>query len=102
MAAWWRDHRVWVYGIVVAGLAASATAAYKLWALTDDYRTERLKREEDDMQTHTATWVDATGITRTVSTVRNAGESDDDWAARHDASVLVALDKWPLPTGGGK
>lgn len=87
---------------MVAGLAASAAAAYKLWALTAEYRAERQKREEDDMQTHTATWVDATGITRTVSTVRNAGESDDDWAARHDASVQVALAKWPPPAGGGK
>lgn len=49
------------------------------------------------MQTAEASWVSG-GITITVKTTRNSGESAGDFADRHKEAVDAMLAKYPKPT----
>ena len=61
--------------------------------------SKALIHEEHDMQSKTTSWCYevSPGVTATfeVRTVRNDGESLEDWCARHEAAVDAAMKKHP-------
>lgn len=64
------------------------------------YRTAQIERvlvtvKEMLMQTLVAQWQDAAGVTHTVNTPRNEGESADDHAKRHAEAVKALQALFP-------
>lgn len=53
-----------------------------------------VKSKDKDMQTATNSWVSG-GMTVTVTTTRNSGESAGDFADRHKEAVDAMLAKYP-------
>lgn len=49
--------------------------------------------------TLTAVWKDASGVTHTVTSVQQDGETDADFLARHNAAVAAQVAQYP-PAGG--
>ncbi len=56
------------------------------------------QRLETAMQSVTTTWTDAQGVTHSVTTVRQEGETDQQLAARHRAAVEALQQVFP-PVG---
>ena len=49
--------------------------------------TSPTEMEEEEVQTYTANWTDASNIEHEVKTTREDGESQTAWANRHKAAV---------------
>lgn len=87
----WREYRTDLFLLLV--LAALALNYGETRSLHDDVIALR-QLEEANMQALTATWTSG-GIGHTINTPRNEGESNEDWMARHGASLDMAIEKWP-------
>ncbi len=90
-----RASHAWL--IIVGGLLAVAA----LFSLLSYCSSQQLSQEihemtetETDPQVMTTTWEAAAG-TMTLTTPRNQGESDEDWAARHAASLAAMQAQFP-------
>jgi hypothetical protein len=77
---------VLLLGLALLGITYVATTAHTIEQNTQDLRTEK----GIAMDPATATWKSA-GITITVTTNQQQGESDADWAARHRRRVTAML-----------
>lgn len=47
------------------------------------------------VRTMTTTYVDSTGVTRSVTTTRNANETIREWADRHADDVVAMMEQYP-------
>lgn len=82
-------------GVVL--LVASAGAVAWLWMARSEPVPALAQRE--DVVTLTATWTDTNGVTHTVQTTQQDGESQSAFEARHNACVANQLAKFPPAVG---
>lgn len=52
-------------------------------------------QQEEPMQQLTSTWLSG-GVSHTITTTRNTGESVEDWIGRHDEALEAAQQAWPV------
>lgn len=96
-----------VHQSMVRGLAVAAVAG-ALWWGADRVFMQRMREAEAAVDRIAAlvqglgepydmvtTWRDADGLTHTVTTPRNDGESEAAWAARHQAAVKALQALFP-------
>lgn len=86
---------------VILIAATGAVTFFELRDLRSTFGIALLNEDiASDQDVKTVTWVDADCFTRTVTTKRRAGESDDEFCARHDRAV--ARDMQVYGTKDGK
>jgi hypothetical protein len=81
-------------GVALAAIGLGVSIEMRVRALESDLLPKLIERTGYTVQTLTSSWR-SKKTTQTVTTPRNAGESDADFAKRHNDIVTLQQAAWP-------
>ena len=85
-------------GLLMVTLVLSIVTQFSISSLREKVEEHMTNGEQPppaSPQTYETTYTDAGGLTHTITTPKNPGESDEDHAARHKSAVDALLVKFP-------